>query len=241
MAETWCTAEGLELTEATPSQIAEYATTRPNTPSVRSHLRSALKRWYDWRETSGPYRAVRVPREGPMVCKALEPSEARDMVKTSMGWWRAGTAVLVGCYLGLRNEEIAAMRWDGFDSAFTWYTLVGKGNRQRTLPVHPTLASELRGRENGSPYVFEGRFGGHVSHATIWNWVRAVADEAGVEGEVYPHRLRHTALATANDNTGDLRAVQAFAGHSKIETTSGYTRTTADKLRAVSQSLDYLT
>jgi site-specific recombinase XerD len=56
---------------------------------------------------------------------------------------------------------------------------------------------------------------------------------------VTPHRLRHTSLATACDNTGDLRSVQAFARHSRPEITSGYTRATTARLMAVVNSIDY--
>ena len=55
-----------------------------------------------------------------------------------------------------------------------------------------------------------------------------------------PHRLRHTALATANDRLGDLRAVSLFARHARVETTMIYTRTTARKLRQVVSALEYL-
>ena len=236
----WFNARRLDLRTPTPSDLVDYADTRPNTPAVRAHLRSALRHYWKWQDTLGWPDAIRVPTPAPMVCKAHEPDDARAMVKTAIGWWREGTAVLAGAYLALRNEEIASMRWDGFDTGMGWYTLVGKGNRTRTLPVHPVLADELGGRQNGSLYVFEGRFTGHVTHAAIWNWVTKVAKEAGIEEHVFPHRLRHTALATANDNTGNLRAVQSFAGHARPETTSGYTRTTATRLREVSDSLDYL-
>lgn len=50
---------------------------------------------------------------------------------------------------------------------------------------------------------------------------------------------RRTALATANDNTGNLRAVQNLARHSRPETTSRYTRTKERTLRAVVESIDY--
>jgi integrase len=236
----WFAAHRLDLASASPSDLVAYSETRPNTPAIRAHMRSALRHYWKWQRVDGWPDAIRVPTPGLMVCKALTPEDARAMVKTAVGWWREGTAVLAGAYLALRNEEIASMRWEGFDSNLDWYTLVGKGNRTRTLPVHPVMVAELRGRRNDSPYVFEGRFSGHVTHATIWNWTVMVAKEAGVTEHVWPHRLRHTALATANDNTGNLRAVQSFAGHSRPETTAGYTRTTARRLREVSDSLDYL-
>jgi integrase len=56
---------------------------------------------------------------------------------------------------------------------------------------------------------------------------------------VTPHRLRHTSLSTAQDNTGNLRAVMAFARHARPETTMGYTRTTARQLMSVMEAIDY--
>jgi site-specific recombinase XerD len=77
-----------------------------------------------------------------------------------------------------------------------------------------------------------------VATATIWAWVRLVAEEAGLP-PVAPHVLRHTCLSAANDATGDLRAVQALAGHAKVETTSGYSRAGKRRLEAAVAAIDY--
>lgn len=59
-------------------------------------------------------------------------------------------------------------------------------------------------------------------------------------GEVVaPHRLRHTAIATLNDRTGDLRTAQAFARHASPETTVIYTRFPRRRLVAAVEALDY--
>lgn len=236
----WFEANGLDLADPLPSELRAYADTLPNTTGVRSHLRSALKYWWLWRGVPGWPEAIRLPKAPVMECKALDDSEARALVEVARGWWRPGTAMLCLVYLGLRNQELAAMRWDGFDGPMEWYTLVGKNNRQRTVPVHRELVCELDDRRDGSPWIFEGRFGGPISHTTVWNWVRAVAERAGLEStSMWPHRIRHTVLARMNDETGDLRTVQTFAGHSRPETTAGYTRTTRERLRAASDSLDW--
>ena len=239
----WFDAQHLDLTDALPSQLIAYATTRPNTSSVRAHLRSALRYWWEWRGVRGWPDAIRVPTNRPMTCKALDDGDARAMVRVARGWWKEGTAVLCMAYLALRNKEVAGLRWDGFDDPMEWYTLVGKGNKTRTVPVHPVLAGELQEHRDGYPYAFPGRAGdgkSHVSHATISNWVDRVALKAGVKEKVWPHRLRHTALAVMNDNTGDLRTTQAFAGHSRPETTAGYTRASVERLRAASNALDFM-
>jgi integrase/recombinase XerD len=174
-----------------------------------------------------------------MVCRAITETEARDLVKASLGWWPEGIVVLVGLYLALRRFEIAKMEWGRFDETLKWYRVTGKYDKTNTLPVHPLLTGELDGHQTGR-WVFPGRFDGrHVNPATIGVWVAVVGRQVGIPN-LEPHELRHTALATANDVTGDLRAVQSFARHSKVSTTSGYTRTTTRRLREVSDSLDYL-
>lgn len=173
-----------------------------------------------------------------MVCRALDPDDARILAKagrTARG--PAGLAVALALYLGLRREEMAALRWDAFRAG--WVTIVGKGDRSRTLPVHPVVTDLLaKHPRTDETWVFPGRDRPHVSPATIWEWIRNVAEAAGV-GQVPPHQLRHTCLATANDSTGDLRSTQEWAGHSRPETTAGYTRTTAKRLTAVMEALDY--
>jgi integrase len=78
----------------------------------------------------------------------------------------------------------------------------------------------------------------HVAPATVWDWTGQVAEAAGL-GHVRTHQLRHTSLTTALDATENLRAVMEFARHERPQTTAGYTRTTKDQLRRVSDALDF--
>lgn len=238
-ARTYFDSQGWDLDRATGEQVATYAATRPLTFGVRSTLRISL--WHYWEfvdHPKPPLKAVRCPPKPAMVCKALDDDDARLLAKAARARRdHKGMAVVLGLYQGMRREEIASAPWRGFDGE-GWMKVVGKGAKSRTIPVHPVTAEALTALDRGDEWLFPGRLNGHVSTATIWNWVRAVADEAGV-GLVRPHWLRHTCLATQNDNTGDLRSVQHFAGHSRPETTSGYTRATRRRLLAVTLSVDY--
>ena len=172
-----------------------------------------------------------------MECKALEPDDARTLARAARARGdRKGLAVLLGLYEGLRREEIASTRWDARDG--DWLTVIGKGAKTRTIPVHPVVSSALDDFERSSEWVFPGRDQGHVSTASVWNWIRSVALEAGI-GPVRPPWLRHTALATANDVTKDLRTVQHLAGHARSSTTEGYTRATKMRLQEAVQAIDY--
>lgn len=238
--EAWANDQNLDLVKLTPSQTRTMATAvAKNTNACRGQLAAALRHYWEMHDRyDGPSRAIPTPSAPQMVCKAIEADEARALVEVSLGWWPHGTAVLSALAIGLRRSEVAQMEWQRFDEAGEWYTVTGKGAKTATLPVHPVLADQLAWHRRPSGWVFPGRLDGHVSPATIWAWIVEVGEKVGIE-RLRPHQLRHTALATMNDVTGDLRAVQTFARHSRPETTSGYTRTRSARLRQLSDALDY--
>lgn len=242
-ADSWCRGHGATLDDVPASLVLEYAETKPRTHSSRKLLKAALAAY--WR-TAGrddaPLAAVRVPRRRRMRCRALEPDEAARLEATARNRDDdRGLVVLVGLYLGFRREEIASMRWEHFDENLGWVRVIGKGDVEAELPVHPVLVDELERRRPAElvGWVFPGRFAGRpIAAATVWEWCRRISVEAGLE-PVPPHQLRHTCLATMNDATGDLRAVQEFARHSRPETTAGYTRVTTKRMLQMAMALDY--
>lgn len=236
--QTWCRQQGTSIVRASALLLATYAERIPNSTASRRQLRTALQHYWEWKGIDDrPARAIRVPPKPAMVCKALDPDAAQKMATVAFGWHPEGTATLFGLYLALRREEIASARWDRYHDG--WYTVQGKRDVVATLPVHPRLAEQLDNTPRNGDYLFPGSQGREWVHpTTIWLWIRRVAEVADV-GIVSPHQLRHTALATANDATGDLRAVSVFARHKRVETTVGYTRTTAHKLQTVVEALDY--
>lgn len=230
---------GVSLDDASALDVADYAETVPRHRSTRAHVRGALRDWWAFVErVRPPVKAIRLPKKSRSVTKALGDPEITRMIEAAKGDHPAGTAVMFGYYLALRSSEIATARWDGFDSSRRWYTVHGaKGGGLASLPVHPDLRAQLDLAGGEDPWIFPGSRGrDYVTTASIVNWVQLIADRADVEG-MHPHRLRHTSLARANDILGDLRAVSEFARHARVETTMGYTRTTAQKLEAVSETL----
>lgn len=235
---------GTDLACCTGAELARVVTDWPASRSSRAQVRSAVLRAWELMDRDGPQRALRLPPKPKMRCRAIDPYAARRLEEAA----RArrddpGLAVLAGLYAGLRRAEIAALRWDRLELDDTgrpaWMRVTGKGDVTADIPVHPVLAEALAAQARRTGWTFPARAGrsGHVHPTTVWTWVRQVGADAGVD--VRPHLLRHTMLATANDASGDLRAVQQIARHSRPETTAGYTRTTSARMRAVVEMIDY--
>ncbi|MDA8316501.1 MAG: tyrosine-type recombinase/integrase [Actinomycetota bacterium] len=226
----------------------ELTTTR----SMRSLTRSALKAYWSLTGRQGPWAAVPVPRRRRMRCRALDEPQAAALAavarERALKGTRKGLAVLLGLYGGLRRSEIAGVRWSQV-SADGWLTVAGKGS-ERCIPLHPVLAGALEAARTGChppvrarrprdhDRVFVGLAGGPLNPTTVWTWVQELSAQAALP-PVQTHVLRHTALASALDATGDLRAVQELAGHARPETTAGYTRVRAERLRRAVAAICY--
>ena len=237
-AESWCLARGHELASISPTHVRVLADDWAGGRSSKKLLQAALGHyWQHVERPNPPAGAIRVPRRTQGMCRALEPADATILAKAARAHGgREGLAVAIGLYGGLRREEIASLPWSGVSDRYL--TVTGKGNRERDIPIHPRLAPMLSSFPRRGEFVFVGRFAGHVSPATVWEWTRKLADDAGV-GRVACHVLRHTCLAEIKDQTGDLRATQQVAGHVRPETTSLYTRVRGQRLEAAVASIDY--
>ena len=231
---------GTTLEAATPTEIRALAESWPRTRSSRIQLRVALARaWEVAGRPAGPALAVAVPSKPRYRCRALPEASAAALAATAASRGGSdGLAVLLGLHAGLRRAEIAALEWCQVSPG--WLRIVGKGDVTREVPLHPRLSGLLVARRAvvEGRWVFPGRSGGHVSPTTVWTWSRRLG-ELALAGPVPTHVLRHTAIATLNDVTRDLRAAQLFAGHASSETTEIYTRVSTDRLVAAVAAIDY--
>lgn len=237
---------GVTLADCSPIDVAKMAEKFPKSHSQRQMLRSAMvAAWEVLDRQDPPVRALRVPPRPRGRCRALSESGARQLERAAWDLQdeRCGLAVLIGLYSGLRRAEIARVRWEDIVSDEhgqpQWIRVRGKGDVEADVPIHPILSQVFERQRRKSGYLFRGRqLGQPVSPATIWDWCRQVAAHAGLP-PVRTHVLRHTALAEANDRTGDLRAVQELARHTSPEVTAVYTRVHSQRLQEVVSAIDY--
>jgi integrase len=236
---------GSDLERVTAPELRAVAADFPRSHARLTQLRGALRAaWEVLGRRDPPLWAIRPPKKPRMRCRALTEGQARALEAAAAARGdRVGLAVLIGLYAALRREEIASLRWEDFSpgedgTPLGWVTVTGKGDVTAPVPIHPVLRAELARHAKPSGPLFPGTGRDHVTPATIWEWTKRVAHAAGLP-DVTTHQLRHTALTEALDRSHDLRTVQAFARHSKPETTAGYTRVTGRRLVEVASSIDY--
>jgi integrase/recombinase XerC len=131
----------------------------------------------------------------------------------------------------LRRGEVASLDVEHLDLDAGTISVIGKGSTERdslTLP-EPTRRAlaewlAIRGTAPGPLFtnLDRARKGtGRLTGAGIWAIVTTLGETTGQT--VRPHGLRHAAITTALDATrGDVRAVQKFSRHAKVDTVLVY-------------------
>jgi len=143
----------------------------------------------------------------------------------------------------VRVSELCGLDIDDVDNSRRVLRVVGKGNKQRTVPFGEPAADALqawlaRGRpalvtaESG-PALLLGARGGRLDPRQARTVVHQTVAAVGGAPDMGPHGLRHTAATHLLEGGADLRIVQELLGHSSLATTQLYTHVTVARLRAV--------
>jgi integrase/recombinase XerD len=141
---------------------------------------------------------------------------------------------------GLRVSEAVGLERAGVDLDERIVRCVGKGSKERIVPIGRSAAEALRRYlSRGRPYLdrryrpelFLNAKGGPLTRAGAFLILRKVAERAGLEpGRVHPHLLRHSFATHLLEGGADLRSVQEMLGHADLSTTEVYLHVT-DKRR----------
>ena len=197
---------------------------------------SACRSFYLWllkrgRIDANPADAIRAPKAARKLPQVLDVDEAVHLVEvaTDAPLGLRDRALLELFYSsGLRLSEVCALKWADLDFAQGLVTVLGKGSKQRIVPVgsHARNAlAALREEAAGQPgdFVFPGRGGAQISSRAVQLRMKKLAAQRGVYKRVHPHLLRHSFASHMLESSGDLRGVQELLGHADIATTQIYT------------------
>jgi integrase/recombinase XerD len=141
---------------------------------------------------------------------------------------------------GLRVSELVALTVDRVRLDPGYVRVVGKGRKERVVPLGDSAASWIDRYQQGSrpglnrrhrAELFLNHRGGRLTRQGFWKILRGHALGAGVHSSVSPHVVRHSFATHLVENGADLRAVQMMLGHASLTTTEIYTHVARERLR----------
>ena len=147
---------------------------------------------------------------------------------------------------GVRVSELVGLRWEDFDANLGIVRCLGKGNKERLIPVGKSALRALevyvaRGRgqllkKTGIPFLFLNQRGGKLSRVGFWKILSHYGRAAGILTPLTPHLVRHSFATHLLERGADLRSIQMMLGHSDISTTQIYTQVVREHLKEVYQA-----
>jgi integrase/recombinase XerC len=140
---------------------------------------------------------------------------------------------------GLRVGEVAALSLSSLDLDSLQVRVLGKGGKERLLPIGRQAASALeryldvRGDCGAGDPLFLNHRGGRLTARSVQRNLKARLLQLGLPTDATPHSLRHSFATHLLDAGADLRVIQELLGHASLSTTQQYTKVSFAHLAAV--------
>lgn len=211
-------------------------------PRSQSRLISGLRGFFDFlifenHRKTNPLDLVESPKTGRKLPDTLSLDEIDRMVKAidlalpHSGRNRAMIETLYAC--GLRVSELVGLKCSDLFFKEGFIKISGKGNKQRLVPIafhtQNIITYYLKFERNHMPVrnghedtLFLNRRGAGLTRAMVFNIVKKLAEQAGINKKISPHTLRHSFATHLLENGADLRSIQLLLGHESITTTEVY-------------------
>ncbi len=175
--------------------------------------------------------------------KIFDPA-ATHPDKSKYAYWRDYMMVVLLYVTGLRREELAKMTLADVDLSRGLARTIGKGNKERIVPVGDSTVAELkeylRIRESycqqmlsGATHLFLNKSGKPLTVRSIDRLVKQFSKAQGMS--FTPHTLRHSFATHMLENGADLVLIKEILGHASLSTTQKYTHVTAESMKRVYQ------
>lgn len=232
----------------------ENATGTPLSRRTIHNRISALRTFYRFLRSrkivsASPMTALVLPKLPKSLPKFLTERQIRELLRMpslaleqnliSESEFIRDTAVLETLYGGgLRISELCGLTLARIDFSAETLRVLGKGNKERIVPVGNIAISALKEQINAigcsdpDARIFPAKRGGAVSPQTIQLRLKKYLKLAGLPMDITPHKLRHSCATHMLDHEADLRLVQEQLGHANLSTTQIYTHVTLSRLKA---------
>ena len=223
--------------------------------SARSNARllSTLKQYYRYlirigERQDNPTALISAPRIHRTLPQSLTESDVEKLLaapdlETNFGL-RDRCMLELMYSSGLRVSELVGLQVNQINSNLGLVRLVGKGSKERVIPVGEEalhwLAQYLKRSRPGllrahvnNDALFISSRGSAITRQAFWQNIKKYLLKAGVKTVFSPHSLRHAFATHLLNHGADLRTVQMLLGHSSLSTTQIYTHIAQARLQSL--------
>lgn len=203
---------------------------------------SALRTFYRWLNRQGltqdnPVAGIRAPKSDRPLPRNMGADQVQQLLDTPAAtaapddWLTIRDQAMLELFYssGLRLAELVGLDLTDLDRRQGLVTVLGKGRKERTVPVGRVALKALdrwlavRDRVPcPESALFISQRGRRISARSVQQRLALQSRQRGVQ-HVHPHLLRHSFASHLLESSGDLRAVQELLGHANLSTTQIYT------------------
>lgn len=250
----WLAAEHTPLREVTYPALEQFTAALFElgiAETTRKRIVSGIKSFFHFLRISDfiaedPSLLLETPRPGLHLPEVLTLSEidaliaAIDPDSAEADRNRAIMETLYGC--GLRVSELTNLEIGRINFAEGFITVLGKGSKERIVPMSPVAAERIQEYLHGSRtevkikpgeegILFLNRRGHRLTRQMIFTIVRRLAEAAGVTKTISPHTMRHSFATHLLEGGANLLSIQQMLGHESVATTEIYIHLDTSHLR----------
>lgn len=212
--------------------------------TLKSFFKHAMR---SGRLSKSPMAAVTAPRSSARLPVFVEEKHLDGLFRHadfSDGWnGRTARLALQMLYqLGLRVSELTGCRESQVDIGQRQIRVLGKGNKERIVPISAELATELgeyigrKGAELEQPdraFLLVNDKGKKLYPQYVYRLTVRYLSQVTTVAKKSPHVLRHSFATHLSNNGAELNAVKELLGHASLAATQVYTHNTIEKLKNV--------
>jgi integrase/recombinase XerD len=228
--------------------IYEFMKKKKLSPRSQARVVSSIRSYLKFCEKNGKkspeLRHLRQPKVKVALPKVVRYEDFQKMyeacsVENPYKTARNQLTLILLYGVGTRVSELIQMNVRDLNETDGWITVLGKGDKERLLPLTAHILGELRSYlKNARPHLAKDNEtsilindkGHRPSRVDIWRWLAAWAQAAGFDKPISPHKFRHGCATALLEGGADLRSIQMLLGHSSIQTTQIYTSVTTNKI-----------
>jgi integrase/recombinase XerD len=212
--------------------------------ALKAFYQFLVKENYVSSDPTNDLSSPKLERKLPKVLTVSEVERLLNQPDLSTPAGKRDKAMLELLYAtGIRVSELVNLNILDVDLKEGFVRCMGKGSKERVVPVGDIAVSALRTYLEGArpklvadakeKALFVNHHGKRLTRQGFWKIVKKYAAQAQIRKEITPHTLRHSFATHLLENGADIRAVQEMLGHADISTTQIYTHVTKDRLKDV--------